>query len=73
MEVASGILTFDDVLSREECNEYIAFTERTGYEAAPTSTGPGICVRPEIRNNSWEGVDHAQDRDGSDLPTSSVP
>jgi len=65
MEVASGIFTFDDVLSCEECDEYIAFTERIGYEAAPISTGLGFAVRPEIRNNSRVIVD--DHRRSSDL------
>jgi len=51
MEVASGIFTFDNVLSREECDEYIALTERLGYEGAPITTPLGFAMRPEIRNN----------------------
>jgi predicted 2-oxoglutarate/Fe(II)-dependent dioxygenase YbiX len=57
MEVANGILTFESVLSQEECDEYIDFTERTGYQTAPISTVSGFVMRPDIRNNDRVIVD----------------
>jgi prolyl 4-hydroxylase len=64
MKVAEGIFTLPDVLSPEECAEYIAFTEAKGYEPAPISTTGGFVMAPEIRNNTRvivDDVDRAAD------------
>src|SRR5260370_22155285 len=52
MEIAGGIFTFEELLSSEECDEYIDFTERLGYQSAPISTAAGFVMRPDIRNNA---------------------
>src|SRR5690242_14532582 len=59
MRVADGIYTLDGVLSREECNEYISWTEGLGYSTAPISTAAGVVMRPDIRNNARVIVDAA--------------
>ncbi len=52
IEHAEGIYTIQDVLSAEECAEFIDLTERIGYEAATITTGHGFELRPETRNNA---------------------
>ena len=59
MLVADGIYTFEGILSREECDEYIGWTEGLGYSAAPISTAAGFVMRPDIRNNARVIVDDA--------------
>jgi prolyl 4-hydroxylase len=59
MEVAEGIFTVPDLLTPEECREYIALTEAIGYTAAPITTAGGFKMRPEIRNNTRVIVDDA--------------
>jgi len=56
-----GIFTIPDVLSAAECEEYIAWSESMGYEAAPVSLAAGAVHRPDIRNNARVMVD-APDR-----------
>jgi prolyl 4-hydroxylase len=60
-EVDRGIFTIPDVLSAAECEEYIAWSEALGYEAAPVSLAMGAVHRPDIRNNARAMVD-APDR-----------
>ncbi len=48
MEIADGIFTVPDLLTPDECQEYIAFTEAKGYEAAPITTVSGFVMRPDI-------------------------
>lgn len=48
-EHTEGIYTIQDVLSPEECAEFIDLTERIGYEAATITTGHGFELRPETR------------------------
>jgi hypothetical protein len=52
MKIAEGIYTLADILSPEECLEYIELTERIGYEAAPITTARGFEMRPDTRNNT---------------------
>ncbi|HSE22366.1 MAG TPA: 2OG-Fe(II) oxygenase [Pyrinomonadaceae bacterium] len=59
MLVAEGIYTFDGILAREECDEYISWTEALGYSAAPISTAAGFVMRPDIRNNARVIIDDA--------------
>ncbi len=51
-KVAEGIFTIPEYLSGGECGEYIALSERLGYEAATLSTVSGAKLQPEIRNNN---------------------
>ncbi len=45
------IFTIDNILSPQECAEYIALTENIGYTDAPITTLRGFEIRPDIRNN----------------------
>jgi hypothetical protein len=60
MEIADGIFTVPDLLTPDECQEYIAFTEAKGYEAAPITTVSGFVMRPDIRNNTRVIVDDTE-------------
>jgi prolyl 4-hydroxylase len=55
--IAGGIFTIPDVLSVAECEEYIAWSESLGYEAAPVSLAAGSVLRPDIRNNARVMID----------------
>jgi predicted 2-oxoglutarate/Fe(II)-dependent dioxygenase YbiX len=57
MQVAEGIDVVADLLTPEECREYIDWTEAKGYEAAPITTLSGFELRPEVRNNTRVIVD----------------
>ena len=46
-----SIFTVSDLLSEEECDHFIRFTEAHGYDPAPITTGAGFRMRPDIRNN----------------------
>lgn len=46
-----------DVLSEEECQQFIEISERMGYEEAKVSTFRGMVSMPDVRNNYrviWE-------------------
>ncbi len=58
MKLPEFILTIKNVLSAEECQEYIALTEQTGYEAATINTNKGFELRPDIRNNERVIIDN---------------
>ncbi len=60
MEIADGIFTVPGLLTPDECQEYIAFTEAKGYEAAPITTVSGFVMRPDIRNNTRVIVDDTE-------------
>jgi hypothetical protein len=49
--LGNEIFTLDNILSAEECTEYITFTENIGYTDAPITTIRGFEIRPDIRNN----------------------
>ena len=55
--VAPGIYTIAGVLTPEECQTYIDWSEGHGYEPAPVSLAAGAVVRPDIRNNARVMVD----------------
>lgn len=57
MKIANGIYTIANVLTPEECQEYIAFTEGIGYGDAPITAGGEFVMRPDIRNNARVIVD----------------
>jgi predicted 2-oxoglutarate/Fe(II)-dependent dioxygenase YbiX len=59
MEIAEGVQVIPDLLTPEECREYIELTEARGYEAAPITTAVGFVMRPDIRNNARVIVDDA--------------
>ncbi|OUL37441.1 hypothetical protein BV372_02440 [Nostoc sp. T09] len=49
--LGNEIFTLDNILSPEECTEYITLTENIGYTDAPINTIRGFQIRPDIRNN----------------------
>ncbi|XP_071104607.1 uncharacterized protein [Haliotis cracherodii] len=52
----------ENVLTPEECEWYIAETERKGYELAQVNTGIGQVTRTDIRNSSrhiWDSEEEA--------------
>lgn len=55
-----GIFTVANVLTLDECREYIAWSESLGYEPAPVSLRGGPTMRPDIRNNARAMVDAPQ-------------
>jgi prolyl 4-hydroxylase len=55
--VDRGIFTIADVLTQDECQEYIDWSERLGYETAPVSLAAGQILRPDIRNNARVMID----------------
>ncbi|MEA5606298.1 2OG-Fe(II) oxygenase [Nostoc sp. UHCC 0252] len=54
------IFTIDNILSPQECAEYIALTENIGYTDAPITTSRGFEIRPDIRNNERVILDDPQ-------------
>lgn len=46
------IFTIPNVLTAEECADFIRLTERTGFDAAPITTAAGFLMRPQVRNNT---------------------
>ncbi|MBU7587533.1 MAG: 2OG-Fe(II) oxygenase [Nostoc sp. TH1S01] len=54
------IFTIDNILSPQECAEYINLTENIGYTDAPISTIRGFEMRPDIRNNQRVILDDTQ-------------
>ncbi|MBD2183335.1 2OG-Fe(II) oxygenase [Planktothrix sp. FACHB-1355] len=51
VEITPDIFTVSEILSPQECAEYIALSESIGYTAAPITTSRGFEMRPDIRNN----------------------
>lgn len=49
--LGNEIFTLDNILSPEECVEYITLTENIGYTDAPINTIRGFEIRLDIRNN----------------------
>lgn len=74
-QVGQGIFTIDDVLTPDECREYIEWSEALGYDAAPVSLAGGAVHCPDIRNNARvmvESPDKAQElwrRVARDIPS----
>ncbi|BBM82633.1 prolyl hydroxylase family protein [Candidatus Uabimicrobium amorphum] len=51
-EFTEDIFTVTDVLSPEECQKYIDYTENIGFADAPITTAAGPIMSPGIRNNT---------------------
>ena len=49
--VPNTVFTVSNLLSPAECDDYIAETEKIGYQPAPITTSAGFEMRPDIRNN----------------------
>jgi len=46
-----GVFLLYDVLTPDECQQYINLTEKMGYEEATVSTFGGMVKMPDLRNN----------------------
>lgn len=51
-EFTKNIFTVANVLSPEECQQYIDYTEEIGFSDAPITTAAGPIMSPGIRNNT---------------------
>jgi hypothetical protein len=49
--LTAEIATIDDLLSPDECNSYIQFSESAGYTDAPITTAGGPVMAKDVRNN----------------------
>jgi predicted 2-oxoglutarate/Fe(II)-dependent dioxygenase YbiX len=49
--------TLDDVLTRDECAALVARIDAANPEVAPITTGAGVVLRPDIRNNERAIID----------------
>lgn len=49
--VSDSIFTVHGLLSPQECDEYIALAESTGFADAPVTTAGGPVLMPDVRNN----------------------
>ena len=61
-EVLSGDLAFlvHNLLTSEECEQYIELSEELGYDDAPITTSVGFMVRKNVRNNTRVMLDDEQ-------------
>lgn len=50
-QIGAGIFAINDVLSKEECGNFIEQSEREGYDIATVKTEKGVKFITEIRNN----------------------
>lgn len=48
---AKNLGTIEGFLSIAECDAYVRLAEATGFEAAPVSTGEGMVMMADVRNN----------------------
>jgi len=56
---AQSIGTVADFLTAAECDGYIRLSESTGFEEAPVTTGSGMVIMKEVRNNDRAMIDDA--------------
>jgi hypothetical protein len=50
-QVSSGIFTVDNFMTKEECEQWIAFSETSGYEVAKINAMGRQIVNTRVRNN----------------------
>lgn len=50
--IPEKIFTISDVLSAEECQQFIMKSEDRGYDEAPITTAGGFVMRKDVRNNT---------------------
>ncbi|MBD2741310.1 2OG-Fe(II) oxygenase [Coleofasciculus sp. FACHB-1120] len=61
MPIENPIFTIPNVLSKAECNEYIALTENIGYTAAGLAVGQDeYIMAPSLRNNDRVIMDNPE-------------
>lgn len=51
------IFLIRDFFTPDECAEHIRFSEESGYDDAPISTGRGAVIRKDVRNNDRVMID----------------
>ena len=56
--VADGIYVLPDILSAEECEEFIDLSELVGFDSAPISAIGGAIVHSDVRNNDRAILDN---------------
>lgn len=56
--VPDHVWTVDEVLSADECAQWIAWSEAQGFDSAPVTTGMGFVHLPSVRNNTRVMVDN---------------
>ena len=61
---AKDVGTIADFLTAAECDEYIQFAESKGFEEAPVSTGRGMVMMKEVRNNERLMIDDVERASG---------
>ncbi|MGK0390516.1 MAG: prolyl 4-hydroxylase [Maribacter sp.] len=49
--VSNGVFTVDNFMSDEECEKWIAFSEKMGYEEAKINMGSAQVMNKSIQNN----------------------
>jgi hypothetical protein len=54
---AQDVGTIDAFLNCVECDEYIQFAEKNGFEEAPVTTARGMVMMKDVRNNERAMVD----------------
>lgn len=59
-KVSDKIFTVSDFLSAEECDQYIALSEKINYELAKVDADKGQRVVAEVRNNSRAFYDNTE-------------
>ena len=60
VEQGDGVWTVQDLLSEEECRQWIERTEAMGYGDAPVTTPAGPVMAKEVRNNDRVMFDDAE-------------
>ena len=55
--IGEKIFTVPQILTPQECKEYIDLAENMGYQEAPIHSSSGAVLMPEIRNNKRVMID----------------
>jgi len=61
---AKDVGTIADFLTAAECDEYVQFAESKGFEEAPVSTGRGMVMMKDVRNNERLMIDDVERANG---------
>jgi len=60
VNTVQGAFVLNDVLTEDECKQFIELTEKMGYSEATVSTFQGMVSMPDVRNNErviWQAAD----------------
>ena len=58
------VFTVSDLLTPQECDEYVALSEGIGYGEAPITTAYGPVMNPSVRNNERVMLDDVRPAQG---------